>query len=102
MFICNECKKVFDQDDIIEVHDDPSPDGVSLVSGYYTYYECPHCGSGDIKEAVECQICGDYYADDGEEICLECFNTIERKIDDVRTDIGIDHELFAKIVRQIY
>lgn len=100
MYICNKCGKVFDE--AVVVRDDPSPDGVSLVSGCYEYFECPHCGSGDIDEAVECVVCGDYFADDGDDICQECFNKIENELDALRAKMGLEEELFAKVINQIY
>ena len=102
MYICNRCGKVFEDDEVVVVHDDPSPAGVGLSSGAYEYYHCPHCGSDDIDEAVECAVCGDYFIDDGEEICEECFNKIEEGLDSFRALMGVDDEVFAKVVRQIY
>lgn len=102
MYICKKCGKVFKEEDVVEIHDDPSPAGVSLPSGYYTYYECPYCGSDDIHEATECVVCGDYFVDDGDDVCEECFGTIENKLLTIRLECGLSDEQFARIVRQIY
>ena len=53
MYKCNDCDYVFDEP-VIE-YDDPSPSGVALPSGYYTYWHCPKCGSDDIEEYYECE-----------------------------------------------
>lgn len=102
MYICKHCGKIFEDDAVVEIRDDPSPSGVGLPSGYYTYYECPHCGSDDIEEATECVICGDWFAYDGDEICEECYCHIANSLDRVRSDMGLTDEQFAKVVRMIY
>ena len=51
MYKCNNCNHIFDEP-IIE-HDDPSPSGVSLPSGYYEYWYCPKCGSDDVEEVMD-------------------------------------------------
>lgn len=98
MYKCNECGKVFDRDEVVEIHDDPSPAGVSLPSGHYTFYECPYCGSGDFDDAVECEVCGDYIVDDGETICEDCISKIRNDIVDLRKWYGISVQQFADIV----
>lgn len=48
MYKCNDCDHVFDEP-VIE-YDNPSPTGVALPSGHYTYWHCPKCYSEDIEE----------------------------------------------------
>ena len=55
MYRCEECGHFFEEP--IEVHDDPSADGVSLPQGYYTEWYCPKCGSDQVDEAGECRSC---------------------------------------------
>lgn len=48
MWHCTECQTVFENPDwYIE---DPSPPGISLPPGWYTFYTCPICGSEYIEE----------------------------------------------------
>jgi hypothetical protein len=66
MIRCDNCKRIFSEDDLIIVQDDPSPSGISLPAGAYSYAYCPHCGESigssnefalidnlDIEEAVD-------------------------------------------------
>lgn len=57
MYRCDDCGRFFEEP--VEVHDDPSPKGVSLTSGYYIEWYCPHCGSDHIEEADTCALCGE-------------------------------------------
>lgn len=51
MYICKDCQRLFEEPHV--EYDDPSPGGVSLVSGAYAYNYCPYCGSDRITEAYE-------------------------------------------------
>lgn len=51
MYKCNDCDYIFDEP-VVE-HDDPSPAGVALPSGYYIYWHCPKCYSESISEYWE-------------------------------------------------
>ena len=45
---CTECLRVFEEPDCY--FEDPSPPGISLRPGWYTYNICPVCGSEWIEE----------------------------------------------------
>lgn len=51
MWYCKDCKREFEEPYVW--YDDPSPAGIALVAGYYTYTECPYCRSDDIDEFFE-------------------------------------------------
>ena len=48
MFHCTDCNRLFEEP-IVE-YDDPSPKGISLPPGFYTYTYCPFCKSDWIEE----------------------------------------------------
>lgn len=48
MYHCTDCNRVFEELDYYT--EDPSPPGIALPYGYYTYYICPYCGSGYWEE----------------------------------------------------
>lgn len=50
MIRCNHCGRLFDEEELVLVKDDPSAAGVCLPSGSYTYVYCPHCGSDEVDE----------------------------------------------------
>lgn len=100
MYVCRKCGKTFEE--VVEVHDDPSPAGVGLTSGYYTYYKCPYCGSDDVGEAQECAVCGEYFSDDGEEVCEDCWTTIMKDLQDYRLEMGLTEDQFDKIMKQMF
>lgn len=51
---CSHCKKLVNEAELVIISDDPSPNGISLPSGAYSYAYCPHCGEeiGDGDEFV--------------------------------------------------
>lgn len=51
MYKCLECGWTFEEPAIIR--EDPSPAGVSLMRGFYTYSVCPNCGDGAIEEVFD-------------------------------------------------
>ena len=51
MYYCTECKEVFEE--LSYYTEDPSPPGIALPPGYYTYYMCPFCGSDYWEEVIE-------------------------------------------------
>lgn len=55
MWHCTECLRVFKEPNYY--YEDPSPPGISLPPGWYTFYMCPYCGSEYIED----------YPDDEEE-----------------------------------
>lgn len=71
MYYCENCKSVFDEEDLEDCYEtvttDPYPMG-------YSYAVCPYCHSDDFCNAVQCDGCGEYIV--GEYIKLynkECY-----------------------------
>ena len=56
MLICNDCGKIFDEDDAKVVHDHVGD--FWGAPAYQDFIECPYCGSDDID---------DYHEEDEEE-----------------------------------
>lgn len=103
MLKCKECGQVFDDDEIVRVKDDPSPDGVSLTSGYYEYWECPHCGSDELIEANECPMCGEWFAEDeGLTICAECQKELLDELEKIRNYYDLDESQFGDAINDAY
>lgn len=48
---CNACGRLIEEDALVVVCDDPSPRGICLPSGHYTYEYCPHCGDDDLEDS---------------------------------------------------
>ena len=44
MFRCSHCGRLVYEEDICVTTNDPSPRGISLPEGSYSYHSCPHCG----------------------------------------------------------
>lgn len=67
MQICCNCGEVFDDDRIVQTRD--------RETGWHDYV-CTYCGSDEIYEAVQCEICGEWVAEDEIEsgFCLECLH----------------------------
>lgn len=55
MLICTRCGKVFSEDDV-KKYDNYVPYGSTYVLESITDC-CPHCGSDDLEDAVECYWC---------------------------------------------
>lgn len=103
MLKCRNCGEVFDSDEVVRVKDDPSPSGVSLTSGYYEYWECPHCGSDDIVEAEQCNICGEWFAEDeGETICENCQKELLEELERIREKYDLDEDEFGNAIEDAY
>ena len=104
MYICEDCGKIFDEEEVVVIHDDPSPAGVSLPSGYYTYRCCPYCDSEDISEATECEVCGKMMSvNSGEEnICDECIDDISKELEEIREGVGLSYMSFKGLLDRLY
>ena len=72
-YYCNNCKDVFDADDARRI--DASFRAGDWIKEEYEYV-CPHCGSCDYDEAVECSDCGKYVLKEESfgGYCEECVN----------------------------
>ena len=72
-YYCNDCKQVFDADDARRI--DASFRAGDWIKEEYECV-CPHCGSDDYSEAVECLMCGEYLSieDAYDGYCAECIN----------------------------
>lgn len=51
MYRCTECNTLFEEPAFYI--DDPSPPGIALPPGYYTYDICPYCASEYIEEVAD-------------------------------------------------
>lgn len=47
---CNSCGQFFEFEERLIIEEDPSPRGISLGPGTYSYAYCPHCGDDDFEE----------------------------------------------------
>ena len=65
---CNDCGYVCEYDEL-ETIVDRHPYGDTYAEERYV--ECPMCGSGDIDEATECSVCGEYHTG-GDDVCDDC------------------------------
>ena len=101
-YYCNNCKDVFDADDARLIRtSNRVGDWIKVDEDYV----CPHCGSCDYSEAVECKSCGEYIPEecayDG--YCEDCVNkaaTPENLIEwcddeDFKEKVEINEELLA-------
>lgn len=70
--ICQDCGAIFSLSDARYVADRENYWGATVDIG--GWYECPECGSTFIDDANECQICGEYCAED---ICEDCRQEVE-------------------------
>ena len=82
MFICLKCNAVFSEPDEAVV--DRYPAGEEMAPRYGSV--CPACGNDEIAEAVQCDICGEWYDKselneiNGETICDECLCSMNTEI----------------------
>lgn len=86
MYRCNNCGEFYEEGYVY--HDDPSPKGVSLPSGSYTYMQCPHCGSEDWETAGSCASCGEPVAQ-GTILCDECREELESILREVAREMHL-------------
>ena len=101
MYICADCGKTFEQP--VVIHDDPSPPGVALPSGYYEYYECPYCGEGAVEEAEECPSCGQWYLPNmsAKVLCEDCKDRLTEELWAVMDGSGLSVDDFKEAVAEI-
>ena len=97
MYICKDCGAVFEEPNVWR--DDPSPAGVALPSGYYEYWECPKCGSEDIDEAKQCEVCGEYIAFRG--ICDTCMAEITEEVKQIQKSRKLSDSTFREVMDDI-
>ena len=68
MFKCKECKNIMEREELeIKKGCFESDFGVSDLFDTRTSYEthiCPHCGSEEVEEAMECTICNKYFLEE--------------------------------------
>lgn len=95
MYICWHCGHEFEEPVI--VHDDPSPNGVSLPQGTYQYQECPNCGSEDIDKAKVCPMCGDWFFSP-EGLCPDCGGKFSEMLRIMQQETGLSDEVFEQAI----
>lgn len=73
MFICNNCRRLFDESEAVRYSDSDTLETFSL---------CPECGDCDSDIAERCPVCGEYASenelDDNFGLCKECRNNTEK------------------------
>ena len=89
MYRCRDCGNFFEEP--IVVHDDPSPKGVGLASGYYVEWYCPACGSDHIDDAGMCASCGEP-VEKGYTLCGDCMEELKKLLAGVASDMQITQE----------
>lgn len=99
MYKCDKCGYVFEEP--IERREDPSPAGVSLSGGHYTYYYCPKCSSEEITAVVECVNCG-AYIEEGEVLCEDCMEEFREKLAEIGKEMSMDQDELEDVIYQIY
>ena len=101
-YYCNNCKDVFDADDARLIRtSNRVGDWIKVDEDYV----CPHCGSCDCEEAVECPSCGEYISKEESYggYCENCVNeaaTFENLMecdesDDNKEKVAINETLLA-------
>ncbi len=85
-YICLECGEIFD--DPKKYSEDLTPSGAFEGGSFiHEYYACPYC-EGAYRQAVRCDICGEYVNEEKIEIidkdylCSKCYDKLEEKDDE--------------------
>lgn len=82
MFLCNECKRRFDEPRRGTFGD-----------------ECPKCGSGDYCETGLCQNCGEHedkqYLKDHNDRCRECVAAFRKRYDGTKILVITTNKILA-------
>lgn len=103
MLYCPNCGEVFSADDAEQrEHADASEYWGSIVYERSTELLCPYCGHGDLEDASECEICGEYFGPDeldGNGRCSECS---KQEIDDYLVSDECREELRKKFGSDYY
>lgn len=99
MFVCRDCGAIFEYPKV--TRDDPSPPGVALPSGYYTYHECPECG-GDFDEAETCASCGEYFDGRTGALCADCRDYLARQLLNIRDTLDITDDDLQDAICALY
>lgn len=80
MYKCFHCEEVFDEPETSR-YELCRIDGVPY---YGNDHVCPCCGSTDIDEVHQCDVCGGYFPeheidtdDEGHDVCPDCFDIAE-------------------------
>lgn len=102
MYICKECGEVFNEPAV--EYDDPSPYGVGLPSGHYTYSYCPKCNCDDIDEASVCVSCGEYFDGDTSVggLCEWCWESFTLRIAKLKDEMGMDDDEFHEAIASYF
>lgn len=86
---CKDCGEIFDESEVVVVHDDPSPEGVSLAPGHYDIDTCPWCGSDWLEEAYQCECCGKWHYGENERFCFDCLPELDSAVNELIKRIQI-------------
>lgn len=99
MYRCEDCGRFFDEP--IIVHDDPSASGVSLTSGYYTDWYCPHCGSDHVEEADYCKSCGEP-VESGKTLCENCRENLAYILKQTAEDLNLTQDMLEDAICELF
>lgn len=99
MYRCEDCGRFFDEP--VVVHDDPSASGVSLPSGYYTEWYCPHCGSDMVEEAGYCESCGEP-VETGKALCEICREELKGSLQTIAEDMHLTPAQLEDAIAEYY
>lgn len=99
MYKCEKCGASFETPDYY--CDDPSPTGVALPSGCYTYDICPNCGSEDIDKAVVCAGCEEAHFElNGGDLCDDCKALFAAEIAHIQSRFGLNDEMLYEAITE--
>lgn len=98
---CDSCESLIDEGDIRIVKDDPSPPGISLPPGYYTYSQCPVCGEDGPEKAAQCELCGEWHNPYEGDLCRQCAKEIDKGIEKLISDAANEHSIETEAAKQI-
>ena len=78
MVKCENCKRVFENEDAIEITETHGME----TPPYEKFYVCPYC-HGQFETANKCRVCGEYdYAEDMiDNVCPDCIDKYSKDID---------------------
>ena len=89
MLICEHCGYIFEKEDAKTIHEN-----MGECFGFPAYDDhivCPSCGSDELSNARECEICGEVFAWDADDInchwCENCKNKVAKKFDDFKNTL---------------
>lgn len=76
MLYCTNCKELISEDDLSTYKD-----AHGFNDGHYEEYDiCPNCGQAEFENAHKCEICGEYFYDEENDLSRICPNCVEENM----------------------